>query len=111
MKPWQFYTLTVIGICLIALTGAISYSLYNLSIQIADVTRLPQTGSQEKISKRPIKYEYRFRALYKKDFYDGKEEPLISPNSQKDLDFFGWDYAGTLFDDGRWIFVLMKRNI
>lgn len=90
---------------------AISYSLYNLSTQIADVTRLPQTGSQEKISKRPIKYEYRFRALYKKDFYDGKEEPLISPNSQKDLDFFGWDYAGTLFDDGRWIFVLMKRNI
>jgi len=74
-------------------------------------TYIPKTDSQEKISKRPAKYEYRFLALYKKDFYDGKEEPLSSPNNQKDLDFFGWDYAGTLFDDDRWVFVLMKRKI
>lgn len=48
MKPWQFYTLTVIGICLIALTGAISYSLYNLSTQIADVTRYLKQVAKKK---------------------------------------------------------------
>ena len=36
MKPWQFYTLTVIGICLIALTGAISYSCLLYTSQVVE---------------------------------------------------------------------------
>ena len=35
----------------------------------------------------------------------------IIPSITKEMCIRDRDYAGTLFDDGRWIFVLMKRNI
>lgn len=113
MKTWQFYTLTVIGICLIALTGAISYTLRTIAddhkkicTQINDtkkvVLKLTEEGKMEK------EYEYSFRALLKSEFYGGEYGKQL-PNDKDNIDLYGYEYVGTLFEDRTWVFILERR--
>lgn len=113
MKTWQFCILTVIGICLIALTGAISYVLYNL----------PAVTSS--IHKQEAHYVYEWREIPTLHFSDLSKSLIVKSHKKRGyadwekkaweeirrVDFNGWEYVGTLVSTENKIIVLVKKRV